>query len=344
MRGTTMALRLLFGLELTGPPASEWLAADGDRAFHLFDAFALVNVLLCSAVPPGTTTGRSTSEMRTRCLRHFRETLRILEPTVLVLQGKGVAKWIRPSFDSWQAITETQVPAEIEGRPVHIAALSHPSARYPLNWARPSLAYVRDVVVPTRSAVHDDIFGSPLCEPVGFRTERHAVGRRSHPPLRNRPCQPSRLPASDGSRSRQRTRPPPSTELAGPGPGGVAGTRIPPRGGLPRPPGIPRSLRASSSVVTALPATGGGGLGSDGPAVWTFALAAALGVLALASLARFAIGRRREGCRVSAGPKAAPVLTLPAPRVGVRDQLSGGPGSRGARARGVRASPGACRR
>ena len=52
------------------------------------------------------------------------------------------------------------------------------------------------------------------------------------------------------------------------------------------------SISSVASVVTALPATGGGGLGSDGPAVWTFA-AAALGVLALASLARFAIGRRR---------------------------------------------------
>ena len=53
------------------------------------------------------------------------------------------------------------------------------------------------------------------------------------------------------------------------------------------------SISSVASVVTALPATAGGGLASDGPAVWTFALAAALGVLALASLARFAIGRRR---------------------------------------------------
>ena len=156
MRGTTMALRLLFGLEATAePPASEWLVDDAHQTFHLFDAFALVNVLLCSAVLPGTKAGRSTKEMRQHCLRHFRETLRILEPTVLVLEGRGVANWIRPVFDSWHRVDESRVAADFEGARIDIAALAHPSARHPLNWANPSSAYLQNVVAPTLRAIRE---------------------------------------------------------------------------------------------------------------------------------------------------------------------------------------------
>jgi len=91
MRGTTFALRLLLLLRgAINDPDDEWLApAVGDR-FHLFDAFALVNALLCSAIDPATLGGRSTPEMQLNCLRHFVATLDILEPTVVVLQGQSI--------------------------------------------------------------------------------------------------------------------------------------------------------------------------------------------------------------------------------------------------------------
>jgi len=68
MRGTTSALRTILG---DGPGADhegEFVhTVDGER-FHVFDAFALVNVLLCSAGPPASM-GRSTTTMRRNCLR-----------------------------------------------------------------------------------------------------------------------------------------------------------------------------------------------------------------------------------------------------------------------------------
>ena len=99
MRGTTFALRLLLLLRgEISDPGDEWLVpVVGDR-FHIFDAFALVNALLCSAIDPATLGGRSTREMQLNCLRHFVASLDILDPTVVVLQGQGIRNWIAPAL------------------------------------------------------------------------------------------------------------------------------------------------------------------------------------------------------------------------------------------------------
>ncbi len=49
MRGTANVLRLLFGIPLGADHNSEFMMIEGER-IHIFDAFALVNYLLCSAV------------------------------------------------------------------------------------------------------------------------------------------------------------------------------------------------------------------------------------------------------------------------------------------------------
>lgn len=54
MRGTTSALRVLLGLEDNLDHASEFLDLASRERVHMFDAFSLVNVLLCSAHEAGT--------------------------------------------------------------------------------------------------------------------------------------------------------------------------------------------------------------------------------------------------------------------------------------------------
>jgi len=152
MRGTTLALRLLLGLSLDDL-SDDIIRTHNGHSIHLFEAFALVNALLCSAVEPGTTRGRSTRTMQENCLPHFVHTLRILEPSIVVVQGKGVAKWIRPAFNFWQPRSDMPelVDAEHEGVPTLIATFTHPSAFGKQNWSYPTSEYFRSVVEPTLS-------------------------------------------------------------------------------------------------------------------------------------------------------------------------------------------------
>ena len=80
MRGTTSLLRLIFGLGLGTNHEDEFLQL-GSEGVHIFDCFALMNFLLCSAVTVsggtgrpqrGGKPGRSTGTMRHKCARHFR--------------------------------------------------------------------------------------------------------------------------------------------------------------------------------------------------------------------------------------------------------------------------------
>ena len=103
MRGTTSILRLLLGRPLGTDHKGERLFAGDQRTAHVFDGFALVNALLCSAVkkpPVGRNAGKGASSrlMRRNCARHFRRTMEILEPTAIVAEGQGVRSWIGDSL------------------------------------------------------------------------------------------------------------------------------------------------------------------------------------------------------------------------------------------------------
>ncbi|HEY5196501.1 MAG TPA: hypothetical protein VIJ51_05690 [Solirubrobacteraceae bacterium] len=151
MRGTTSALRLAFGREPGADHEGEFLDTPADGPFHIFDAFALVNVLLCSAGPVGSSVGRSTRTMRQNCAEHFARTLQILEPTLLILQGKGVYEWLKPIIEQEETvITDHLAYATVAGLPVLMCMFSHPSARGPLRWGDSLDApYLRDTVRPT---------------------------------------------------------------------------------------------------------------------------------------------------------------------------------------------------
>ena len=74
MRGTTSVLRLLFGIPLGSDHTEEFLQFTPKNTFHLFDACALVNYLLCSAVSKDEgRRGKSTPIMRSNCLIHSKK-------------------------------------------------------------------------------------------------------------------------------------------------------------------------------------------------------------------------------------------------------------------------------
>jgi hypothetical protein len=150
MRGTTSALRVIFGKELGGDWDEEFIEVPEDERFHIFDAFALINVLLCSAGPEGSSVGRSTKVMRSNCVRHFAASMQILEPTIMVLQGHGVQRWIASVLGSMVEHTPWLSEARVAGNRTLVCRFSHPSARPPLRWGdRLDAPYLREVVEPT---------------------------------------------------------------------------------------------------------------------------------------------------------------------------------------------------
>lgn len=155
MRGTTSLLRLIFGCDVGADYRQEFVPLQQESA-HLFECFALANFLLCSATAsPQSTRGCSTSTMRENCSHHFEAAIKILEPTLLVFQGKGVRDWARDLLpDIWRTSGTTCAIKEmgnINGQPVTLIGLSHPSAPQPdLNWGRSvSTPYLEGTVKPT---------------------------------------------------------------------------------------------------------------------------------------------------------------------------------------------------
>lgn len=146
MRGTTLALRTILGLPGTNH-ATEFLYLD-EESVHIFDCFALVNRLLCAAHLQGTSTGKSTTTMLNNCERHFRATLEILEPTIVVIQGIKVWKWSQNVLVPVKERSDNLFECDLAGRRVMVAAFTHPSAWGPAGWASPS-PYFKDVVRPT---------------------------------------------------------------------------------------------------------------------------------------------------------------------------------------------------
>lgn len=150
MRGTTSALRVLLGPGLGTDFDEEFVHPVNGRPFHLFEAFALVNRLLCSAGPMGTSQGRPTRQMLNNCADHFAATLDILEPTIVILQGAKVAQSTREMFTVTRTHTDHLHEAERQGRRLLLCTFSHPSARGALRWGdSPNSPYMTQVVTPT---------------------------------------------------------------------------------------------------------------------------------------------------------------------------------------------------
>ncbi|KGI69919.1 hypothetical protein MJO55_23600 [Mycolicibacterium rufum] len=153
MRGTTSALRVLFGMGLGSDYDGEWIHPANGDPFHIFDGFALVNRLLCSAGPVGTSSGRPSKTMLTNCRDHFAETLAILQPTILIFQGdKATANWpndlkrgrtLRPGYPPL-------VEAHLGDQRIVVCEFSHPSAHGWQRWgANLDAHYLTNLLEPT---------------------------------------------------------------------------------------------------------------------------------------------------------------------------------------------------
>ena len=162
MQGTTSILRLLLGRHLGTDAEGERLFGDDATTAHIFDGFALVNALLCSALndpPAGTGAGKGASSplMRRNCARHFHRTMEILEPTVVVAEGQGVRTWISgPLGLGSKPVPRYAGPgipevARVAGKRVDILTFNHPSAPGRSAWwgRSPDSKYLKQVVEPT---------------------------------------------------------------------------------------------------------------------------------------------------------------------------------------------------
>lgn len=159
MRGTTLALRAVFQRE-NWQDASEEFLDDDRRSVHLFDAYAMANLRLCSATL-GSTQSKGTTTMSRNCLRHLRATIDILEPTLVIVQGAEVGKSLRALVRD-PVVLGTSVEAvglAAGAAPVVLATFPHPSypaAKY--NWSAATRPYFAQTVLPAlRQARHHAI-------------------------------------------------------------------------------------------------------------------------------------------------------------------------------------------
>ncbi len=154
MRGVTSTLRLLLERETGDDEAGECLFDA-----HIFDGFALVNYLLCTALKDprrkeslGGGKRYSSPIMRHNCAHHFLRTMEILEPTVIVVHGRTLRdKWL-PKAKALQLTKErkTTETVKIAGRPVDLLTFNHPSAGGNSAWwgRSPHSPYLKEAVAP----------------------------------------------------------------------------------------------------------------------------------------------------------------------------------------------------
>ncbi|MEQ8833445.1 MAG: hypothetical protein RIB67_03240 [Miltoncostaeaceae bacterium] len=162
MKGTTLALRAAFGLAVDS--ASETVAVGG-RQTPLFDCFAMANLLLCSAVDASggsKSLGTKIAAMRSNCSPHLLETIRVLEPTLVISQGVDVGKELSRALTIERQVSDRVSEARLGGLRFAFVDLRHPSR----NWFTPNQAYAVDVALPALAA------GRALALEIASRTGR----------------------------------------------------------------------------------------------------------------------------------------------------------------------------
>ena len=147
MKGVTFALRLAFGLPVDEDV--EHIRLDDGSRVHLFETYAMTNLLLCSAVDEGTMKSRSTSIMRRSCARHMRATIGILQPTLVISQGAGLRPTLEATLGVRKAVTDDVALCDLDGNQFVWVSLRHPSRG---NWHSLKCAYLHEVVVPAITA------------------------------------------------------------------------------------------------------------------------------------------------------------------------------------------------
>ncbi|MDZ5442196.1 hypothetical protein U2F26_05530 [Micromonospora sp. 4G57] len=180
MRGVTSALRLAVGRDPGADRDGEQLRLDGTRSpVHLFDAYAMANMRLCSAVVSGTSKSLGNPTMSRNCSPHLAATIKILEPTLCIVQGVEVYKALTVLMSRRRQIAPNLEQARIAGVDTLVAAFTHPSAmRLTSHWGRlTSAPYLHGTVVPTIKAAHQLVTrrGVPTDNVVGPRRRPRVV-------------------------------------------------------------------------------------------------------------------------------------------------------------------------
>lgn len=144
MRGVTLALRLAFGNSLDEDPAGEFIVTN-TGAVHVLDAYAMANLLLCSAVAGRTGTqslGTKLPVMKNNCRPHLHATIRLLEPTLVLSQGSAVHPEIAKGVAIERSLSNEVFAVRLDGRPFAWAALHHPA----FHWDWLSRPYLKNTV------------------------------------------------------------------------------------------------------------------------------------------------------------------------------------------------------
>lgn len=116
MIGVTHALRTLHGRPIGQDLKGELInISDNGHPTHIFDAYAMANVRLCTSAKAGTTKSRPTRIMTQNCVRHLKETIRILQPTVCVVQSTRIPKALAPIVTRRNQVAPHLAEVEIGG-------------------------------------------------------------------------------------------------------------------------------------------------------------------------------------------------------------------------------------
>lgn len=145
MRGVATALKVLWGIRPDSGDDGEWLPTNEGRV-HLFDALAMANATLCSRIKEGSAKGQGSKTMLDRCATHLRETVRILDPTIIHSQGRreggpSTHSAVLAICDEIDWISEYVARVRIGATRAVWVSLRHPS----MQWGGD---YLESVVVP----------------------------------------------------------------------------------------------------------------------------------------------------------------------------------------------------
>ena len=91
MRAVVEVLQVLFGLEPGG------IVKQIDSNSHVLEAYAMANSVLCSNL-----SGSPTDAMLKNCREHLRQTIELLEPTIIVTQGNVPRDTLRKAVDRYE--------------------------------------------------------------------------------------------------------------------------------------------------------------------------------------------------------------------------------------------------
>jgi len=147
MQGVTLALQLAFGLPVGGP---ERLSLANGGSVHVFDAFAMTNLLMCSSVAKeDSQSSKSTATMRKSCATHLVETVGILQPTLVISQGWGLVDTLRDALGVTHTVDLGLEKCylsycDLDGQRFVWLALYHPT-RF---WSSPNQTYFKETVAP----------------------------------------------------------------------------------------------------------------------------------------------------------------------------------------------------